>query len=69
MSRRKSTFAAFGYARARAFLTLTIVTMFLGTLWLLYVQGFVLHAFCRYCFFSAALVFGLSAIAVVPSSR
>ena len=55
--------------RARAFLTLTIVTMFLGTLWLLYVQGFVLHAFCRCCFFSAALVFGLSAIAVVPSSR
>ena len=34
------------------------------------VQAFVLHAFCRYCLFSAALVFGLSAIAVlVPSSR
>ena len=63
-------FAAFGYARARAFLTLTIGTMFLATLWLLYVQAFVLHAFCRYCLFSAALVFGLSAIAVlVPSSR
>jgi uncharacterized membrane protein len=44
--------------------------MFLVTLWLLYVQAFVLHAFCRYCLFSAALVFGLSAIAVlVPSSR
>ncbi len=63
-------FAAFGYARARAFLTLTVGTMFLATLWLLYVQAFVLHAFCRYCLFSAALVFGLSAIAVlVPSSR
>jgi uncharacterized membrane protein len=65
-----ATFAAFGYARARAFLTLTVGTMFLVTLWLLYVQAFVLHAFCRYCLFSAALVFGLSAIAVlVPSSR
>ncbi len=65
-----ATFAAFGYARARAFLTLTIGTMFLVTLWLLYVQAFVLHAFCRYCLFSAALVFGLSAIAVLaPSSR
>ena len=65
-----ATFAAFGYARARAFLTLTVGTMFLATLWLLYVQAFVLHAFCRYCLFSAALVFGLSAIAVlVPSSR
>src|SRR6266480_4163241 len=56
-------FAAFGYVRARAFLTLTVGTMFLATLWLLYVQAFVLHAFCRYCLFSAALVFGLSAIA------
>ena len=65
-----ATFAAFGYPRARAFLTLTVGTMFLVTLWLLYVQAFVLHAFCRYCLFSAALVFGLSAIAVlVPSSR
>jgi uncharacterized membrane protein len=65
-----ATFAAFGYARARAFLTVTVGTMFLVTLWLLYVQAFVLHAFCRYCLFSAALVFGLSAIAVlVPSSR
>jgi len=65
-----ATFAAFGYPRARAFLTLTVGTMFLVTLWLLYVQAFVLHAFCRYCLFSAALVFGLSAIAIlVPSSR
>jgi uncharacterized membrane protein len=63
-------FAAFGYARARAFLTLTVGTMFLVTLWLLYVQAFVLHAFCRYCLLSAALVFGLSAIVVLaPSSR
>src|SRR5437762_9772483 len=65
-----ATFAAFGYARARLFLTLTTGAMFVATLWLLYLQAFVLHAFCRYCLFSAALVFGLSAIAVlVPSSR
>jgi uncharacterized membrane protein len=65
-----ATFAAFRYARAQAFFKLTVGTMFLVTLWLLYVQAFVLHAFCRYCLFSAALVFGLSAIAVlVPSSR
>jgi uncharacterized membrane protein len=65
-----ATFAAFGYARARTFFTLIVWAMFGVTLWLLYVQGFVLHAFCRYCLFSAALVFGLSAIAVfAPSSR
>src|SRR6266704_6375278 len=38
-----ATFAAFGYTRARAFLMLTVATMFLVTLWLLYVQAFVLH--------------------------
>src|SRR5438874_4701465 len=65
-----ATFAAFGYARARVFLTITVGTMFLATLWLLYVQTFILHAFCRYCLFSAALVFGLSGIVVLaPSSR
>jgi uncharacterized membrane protein len=65
-----ATFAAFGYARARTFFTLFVWAMFGVTLWLLYVQAFVLHAFCRYCLLSAALVFGLSAIAVlVPSSR
>src|ERR1700746_3169156 len=31
-----ATFAAFGYARARIFLVLTITAMFLSTLWLLY---------------------------------
>ena len=65
-----ATFAAFGYARARTFFTLMVWAMFGVTLWLLYVQAFVLHAFCRYCLLSAALVFGLSAIVVLaPSSR
>jgi len=54
-----ATFAAFGYARARRFFPLFVWAMFGVTLWLLYVQAFVLHAFCRYCLFSAALVFGL----------
>src|SRR2546429_4253983 len=33
-----ATFAAFGYARAPKSLILTLGAMFLGTLWLLYVQ-------------------------------
>jgi uncharacterized membrane protein len=65
-----STFAAFGYARARTFLMLTVATMFAVTLWLLYVQAFVLHAFCQYCLFSAALIFLLTGLVVaLPSSR
>jgi uncharacterized membrane protein len=60
-----ATFAAFGYGRARTFLTLTVAAMFAVTLWLLYVQAFLLHAFCRYCLFSAAIVFMLAALAVL----
>jgi uncharacterized membrane protein len=58
-------FAAFGYGRARTFLTLTVSVMFAVTLWLLYAQAFLLHAFCRYCLFSAAIVFMLAALAVL----
>ena len=57
-------FAAFGYRRARLFFGVTVSAMFCMTLWLLYVQAFVLHAFCRYCLFSAAFSFLLSGLAV-----
>jgi uncharacterized membrane protein len=59
-----ATFAAFGYRRARTLFALTISTMFLATLWLLFVQAFLLHAFCRYCLFSAAMIFLLAGIVV-----
>jgi uncharacterized membrane protein len=59
-----ATFAAFGYRRARLLLALTIGTMFLVTLWLLFVQAFLLHAFCRYCLFSAAMIFLLAGIVI-----
>ena len=64
-----ATFAAFGYARATKFLALMVGMMFLGTLWLLYVQAFLLHAYCRYCLFSAATTFLIAGllIAVPPS--
>ena len=60
-----STFAAFGYGKARKFLSLTVWTMFAMTLWLLFTQAFLLHAFCRYCLLSAALIFLLAAIVVI----
>jgi uncharacterized membrane protein len=59
-----ATFAAFGYARSRLFLTLAVGAMFFVTLWLLYLQAFVLHAFCRYCLFSAAIVFLLAGLVI-----
>jgi uncharacterized membrane protein len=59
-----ATFAAFGYPRARQFFAWTVIAMFCMTLWLLFVQAFRLHAFCRYCLFSAALVFLLTGLVV-----
>jgi uncharacterized membrane protein len=66
-----ATFAAFGYRRAPKFLVVVAGLMFLATLWLLYVQAFLLHAFCRYCLFSAAITFLIAGllIAVPPSQR
>ena len=66
-----ATFAAFGYSRAPRFLVFIAGAMFLMTLWLLYVQAFLLHAYCRYCLFSAALTFLIAGllIAVPPSER
>lgn len=62
-------FAAFDYARARKFFNWTVIAMFAVTLWLLFVQAFRLHAFCRYCLFSAALIFLLTGLVVArPSS-
>jgi uncharacterized membrane protein len=64
-----AVFALFGFVRARKFLALTVWTMFAATLWLLYVQAFLVHAFCRYCLFSAALVFLLAGTVVAaPAS-
>jgi uncharacterized membrane protein len=66
-----STFAAFGYSWAPRFVALIAGAMFLMTLWLLYVQAFLLHAYCRYCLFSAAITFLIAGllIAVPPSQR
>jgi uncharacterized membrane protein len=45
--------------------------MFLATLWFLYVQAFLLHAYCRYCLLSAAMTFLLTGllIAAPPQRR
>jgi len=65
-----ATFAGFGYVFARRFFCWTVLAMFCMTLWLLFVQAFKLHAFCRYCLFSAALVFLLTGLVVAaPASQ
>ena len=62
-------FAAFNYARAQKLFILTVCALFAATLWFLYVQAFLLHAYCRYCLFSAAISFLLMGLVVAAPGR
>ena len=57
-----TTLAAFGRRWARRLLLWLVGAMMGVTCWLLYLQAFVLHAFCDFCLLSAALTMTLSAI-------
>ena len=57
-----ATLAAFGIRRVRVLLMLLVQGMFAVTLWLVLVQAFVLHAFCDYCLFSAAVTLLLTGL-------
>ena len=57
--------AAFGYRIAGTLLTLLIIGMFLVSLWLIYLQAFVIHAFCQFCLFSAAITSVLFVVVLV----
>jgi uncharacterized membrane protein len=50
-----ATLAAYGYDGARKLLTPLVAVMFLATLWFLYLQAFVIKAFCTYCLISATI--------------
>jgi uncharacterized membrane protein len=57
-----ATLTAFGRRWTRPFFFGLVATMLGVTCWLLYVQAFVLHAFCDFCLLSAACTAILSAI-------
>lgn len=59
-----TTLALFGYRRAQTLLTAIVAVMFLVTLGLLFIQAFVLRAFCEYCLLSAAVTLGLMGVIV-----
>ena len=63
-----STLAAFGYRIAGSLLTPLVLLMFLFSLWLIYLQAFVIHAFCQFCLFSAAITTTLTVIVLVKVS-
>ena len=61
---------AFGYARLRRVLGFLVASMFIASLYFLYLQAFVLHAFCPFCLFSAAMSFLLAGVLIaIPAGR
>ncbi len=54
--------AALGYRRARHAVAFLVIPMAFISLWLVYLQGFVIHSFCRYCLLSAAACITLAAL-------
>lgn len=66
--------ALFGYAGARRLVAPVVAVMFLATLWFVYLQAFVINAFCVYCLLSAAVtttlaLLTLARILLSPKSR
>ena len=62
-----ATLAAFGYPLVSRLLLLVVALMFLTTLWLLYLQAFVIHHFCQFCLLSAAVTIALSVLVLIAS--
>ena len=61
--------AAFGYPMVKLLLKILLGLMFLTTLWLLYLQAFVIHHFCQYCLLSAAVTVVLTLIVFLSNFR
>jgi uncharacterized membrane protein len=59
-----ATMAAFGSELARKLLPLVIAPMLIATLWLFYLQAFVLHAYCDFCLLSGAMTLSLTILVV-----
>jgi uncharacterized membrane protein len=57
--------ALFGYRIAGQLLTLLVLAMCLVSLWLIYLQAFVIHAFCQFCLLSAIITFTMTGLALL----
>jgi uncharacterized membrane protein len=59
-----ATLVAFGYRGLGKLLALLVAAMFLTTLWLLYLQAFVIGHFCQFCLLSATVTTTLTVLVV-----
>jgi uncharacterized membrane protein len=60
-----AVFAARGSTLGRRILAVMAATMTLVSMWLLYLQAFVIHSFCKYCLASAAASFTLAGLVLI----
>ena len=64
-----STLAAFGYQIAGKLLLPLVATMALVSLWLFYLQAFVIRAFCQFCLLSAGITIALVIVVVLARKK
>jgi uncharacterized membrane protein len=64
-----ATLAAFGYKVAGQLLAVVVAGMFVTTLWLLYLQGFVIRAFCQFCLLSTLVTLILTILIIAIRRR
>jgi uncharacterized membrane protein len=62
-----ATLAVFQYKLAEKLLGVVVLLMFLTTLWLLYLQAFVIRHFCQFCLLSALVTITLTALILLGS--
>jgi uncharacterized membrane protein len=61
--------AAYSYRWTAKLLTVIVGLMFITTVWLLYLQAFVIKHFCQFCLLSALVTFVLTVLVVISLRR
>ena len=64
-----ATLAAFGYRGMGKLVALLVAAMFLTTLWLLYLQAFVIRHFCQFCLLSALVTITLTVLTLAARRK